>query len=281
MSNLLPIKKIYCDTKFRRADSKSTSNFKIDLPVTLKLPDNCVFYIDDVSIPYAWHTVMTDVNDKLYFRLQSATTQAYTDYTITLDSKTYSGTQFSAMVASKISAITGGAVTSAVYDTQSKRMSLSVANLNINIFTDDELSNPLANIVWTGTAYDVKNLNTSNELLSNESEPSPVGNTNAPAEYYLMLTPIRNIYMRSPNLSSFNTIGCNGESNIIKKIPVNVANGEMILSYITSSTDYLDCSRATWKTIEVMLQDVNGNEINLYGINWSFSILLSISNANI
>ena len=30
MSNL-PIKKIYCDTKFRRKGSKSTSNFKIDL----------------------------------------------------------------------------------------------------------------------------------------------------------------------------------------------------------------------------------------------------------
>ena len=70
MSNLLPIKQIYCDTKFRRDDSKSTSNFKIDLPVTLKLPDNCVFYVDDVSIPYAWHTVIQNVNDKLYFNYE-------------------------------------------------------------------------------------------------------------------------------------------------------------------------------------------------------------------
>jgi len=96
-----------------------------------------------------------------------------------------------------------------------------------------------------------------------------------------MLTPVRNIYMRSPNLSSFNTIGCNGESNIIKKIPVNAPPGEMITSYITSSTDYLDCSNATWKTVEIQLNDVNGNEINLHGVNFSFSILLDIANANI
>ena len=281
MSNLLPIKQIYCDTKFRRDDSKSTSNFKIDLPVTLKLLDNCIFYVDDVSIPYAWHTVIQNVNDKLYFRLQLANGGSFNDYAITLDSKTYSGTQFAAMVVSKITAATSGAATTGSYDTQSKRMSLSVANLDINFFTDKELTEPIYNIAWSGTAYNTANLNSANELLSNEQLPSPVGNTASPAEYYLMLTPIRNIYMRSPNLSSFNTIGCNGESNIIKKIAVNVAPGEMITSYITSSTDYLDASRATWKTVELMLQDVNGNEINLYGLNWSFSLLLDVANPNI
>ena len=281
MSNLLPVKKIYCDTKFRRSDSKSTSNFKIDLPQTLKLPDNCVFYIDDVSIPHPWHTVETGINDKLYVRLQLANGGSINDYIITLDSKTYSGTQFVVMIVSKITAVTSGAATTGSYDTQSKRMSLSVANLDINFFTDKELTDPTYNIAWSGTAYNVNNLASANELISNEILPSPVGNTANPAEYYLMLTPIRNIYMRSPNLSSFNTIGCNGESNIIKKIPVNVSPGEMITSYITSSTDYLDASRATWKTVEIQLQDVNGNEINLYGQNWSFSLLLDIANPNI
>ena len=278
MSNLLPVKKIYCDTKFRRSDSKSTSNFKIDLPQTLKLPDNCVFYIDDVSIPHSWHTVETGINDKLYVRLQLANGGSINDYIITLDSKTYSGTQFVAMIVSKITAVTSGAATTGSYDTQSKRMSVSVANLDINIFTDNELK---GNIGWTGSSYNVKNLASANELLSNEQLPSPVGNTANPAEYYLMLTPIRNIYMRSPNLSSFNTIGSNGESNIIKKIAVNVPQGEMITSYITSSTDHLDCSKATWKTVEVILQDVNGNEVNLHNLNWSFSVLLDVSNANI
>jgi len=285
MSNLLPIKKIYCDTKFRRADSKSTSNFKIDLPVTLKLPDNCVFYVDDVSIPYAWHTVIANVNDKLYFRISDPSyilpDYLHADYIITLDSKTYTGTQFTAMIASKVTAATSGAAVTSSYDTQTKRMSISVGTLDVNFFTDKELTDPTYNIGWGGTAYNVNNLNSANELISNEVLPSPVGTTASPAEYYLMLTPIRNIYMRSPNLSSFNTIGPDGSASIIKKIAVNVPPGEMITSYITSSTDYLDCSRATWKTLEVILHDVNGNEINLYGLNFSFSILLDIANANI
>ena len=48
MANLLPINKIYCDTAFKRKDSISNSNFKIDLPQTLKLQDNCVFFVDDI-----------------------------------------------------------------------------------------------------------------------------------------------------------------------------------------------------------------------------------------
>jgi len=281
MSNLLPIKKIYCDTKFRRADSKSTSNFKIELPQTLKLPDNCVFYIDDVSIPYVWHTVEADVNDKMYFRLLSST-YVWNDYIITLDSKTYSGTQFTAAVASKITAATSGAVVTASYDTQSQMMSISVSNLEFYIFTDEDMKNPLMLSFWNGSVpYDVNNLNSVNELITNFSLQSPNGTTAEPAKYHLMLTPVRNIYMRSPNMSSFNTIGCNGESSIIKKLPVNAPPGDMITSYITSSTDYLSCSRATWKSLEFIISDVNGTEIPLHGVNWSFSILLDVANPNI
>ena len=282
MANLLPVKKIYCDTKFKRTDSKSNSNFKIDLPQTLKLPDNCVFYIDDVSIPNSFYTVELNINDKLYFRLSDPSyvypEYFYVDYTMTLDSKTYNGVQFAAEMQSKITAITSGSATSCIYDSQSKNMSVSVSNLEIQFFTDVELQTLSS---WTGTAYSNNSLSSANELITNTSLPSPVGNTAIPAKFYLMLTPVRNIYMRSPNLSSFNTIGTSGQSNIIKKIPVNAPPGEMITSYITSSTDYLDCSNATWKTIEVQIEDVNGNEISLHGVNWSFSILLDIANANI
>ncbi len=80
--------------------------------------------------------------------------------------------------------------------------------------------------------------------------------------------------MRSPNISSFNTIGCNGESSVIKKIPVSSNQGEMIFNNITSSNDFLDCSKATWKTLEFHLVDVNSNYINLHGADVSFSLIL-------
>ena len=42
---MLPIKKIYIDTRFMSSDSESSSNFKVDLPTTVTLPEDTVFFI--------------------------------------------------------------------------------------------------------------------------------------------------------------------------------------------------------------------------------------------
>ena len=63
---MLPIKKIYIDSKFKTLDSVSSSNFKIDLQSTLLFPENSVFYIDDISIPHSWYTIEENINDRIY-----------------------------------------------------------------------------------------------------------------------------------------------------------------------------------------------------------------------
>ena len=89
-SNDLPIKKIYID-RFKRHDSISGSNFKIELPYTLKFADNTIFYVDDVCIPHVWHTVEIGVNDKLYVR--TILNNANTDYILTSTAQKYNGNQ--------------------------------------------------------------------------------------------------------------------------------------------------------------------------------------------
>ena len=64
---MLPIKKMYIDTRFKSADSRSHSDFQIVFPTTLLLPDDTGFYIDDVCIPHAWYTINANVNDQVHF----------------------------------------------------------------------------------------------------------------------------------------------------------------------------------------------------------------------
>ena len=52
----MDIKKVYIDTRFKTADSKSDSDFYVELPRALNIPDKCVCYIDDVVIPVSWNT---------------------------------------------------------------------------------------------------------------------------------------------------------------------------------------------------------------------------------
>ena len=66
----LPIKKLFIDSRQRTSDSVSTGDFKVDLPESITLPENTVFFVDDVSIAHAWRTTETGFNDKLYVRMR-------------------------------------------------------------------------------------------------------------------------------------------------------------------------------------------------------------------
>tara|TARA_B110000259_G_scaffold84697_1_gene98776 strand:- start:318 stop:1160 length:843 start_codon:yes stop_codon:yes gene_type:complete len=271
-SNDLPIKKIYIDSKFKRHDSVSNSNFKIELPYTLKMGDNTVFYVDDVCVPHTWHTVEEGVNDKIYIR--TILNGANTDYLLALTAQNYNGVQLRAELETKIQTLMflGSAlVPTVLFNPQTNEISLSIAGHNCKILTDTELKT-ITN--WGGTSYDINSLDSVNELLTNTAKVSTIGTPSSPVKFYLNLQPVRNIYMRSPNISSFSTIGCNGESSIIKKIPVSSNFGDMIFNNITSANDFLDCSKQTWKTLEFHLLDVNSKYINLHGSNVSFSLIL-------
>ena len=54
----------------------------------------------------------------------------------------------------------------------------------------------------------------------------------------------------------------------------------MIFDQVMVSTDFLDCSKQTWRQLEFSLRDVRGNVINLHGSHISFSIIFSIMNPN-
>ena len=63
---MLPLKKIYIDSRDRTVDSKSASNFKIELPNTAQMPENTVFFVTDVCVPHVWKTVEEGFNDSLF-----------------------------------------------------------------------------------------------------------------------------------------------------------------------------------------------------------------------
>ena len=64
---MLPIKKIYIDSRFKSSDSASDSDFKIDLPITFLMPEDTGFYIDDVCIPHTWYPI-SERNNLIAFK---------------------------------------------------------------------------------------------------------------------------------------------------------------------------------------------------------------------
>ena len=68
---------------------------------------------------------------------------------------------------------------------------------------------------------------------------------------------------------------------LLKKIPVSANKGEYIFDQVMTSNDFGDCSNQTFRTINFELKDSQGNDINLHGDNWSFSIIFSRMEKNI
>ena len=270
---MLPIKKVYVDTKYKTKDSKSNANFKFELPQTMFMPDNTVFYIDDVAIPHSWHTV-EDFNNKLYFRLTGGGSHA--DYVLELTTQVYNGQTLATEISAKLTDI--GYTSTVTYNAAKQTISVNTASFDFRFLTDTELQSPSP--AWNGASYDINNLNSANELIKNTEDASTLHNAANPFVTYIDLQPIRNIYISSPNVGNFNTIGPRGQSSTIKKIPVTANFNEMIFDNTLVGNDYLDCSKQTLRTLEFRLTNVDGVEIPFHGSNLSFSIIFDQMNTN-
>ena len=270
---MLPIKKIYIDTRFMSSDSESSSNFKVDLPMTVTLPEDTVFYIDDICIPHSWYTIDEERNNKFYFKIGS------TSYVKTVPPGNYSTITLNAILVAlmnsvqnthaantNISGNTVGISTSTTTSNQSYIVdAVQYTNeLTFEILTDNQIKS-------LNYAQPVQSIN--NYLINNI--PKVNNNASPYVSPYVNLNPIRNLYITSGNFGGYNTLSVSGERGIVKKVPVRANFNEMIYDDAVLGIDYLDCSRQSLTRLEFQLKDVYGNYINLHGNHWSCSIIFA------
>jgi hypothetical protein len=282
----LKYKKIYIDTKFKTADSVSTSNFRYELPETLFFGVDSVFYVDDIAIPHSWWSVEEDMNNKLYFQLRDILTKQIWNYVVSIAPGNYTGVDFAAELQQRMNtaAASGHPLNLFTVSYTSKTNSITIAmlpgTLVFRILTPAELKTKLNGVF--NVSYDVNKPNDCNEILSNLQDTSLEYDSNATyTSGYLNMQPIRNIYLHSPSLGNFSNIGPLGEQTVIKKIPVTSDYNQMIFDQVVLYNDYNDCSGQTLKTLEFQLRTSRGDIINLHGCNVSFSIIFSRGNPDL
>ena len=259
---MLPIKKIYIDSRFKSSDSASHSDFKKDLPISFLMPEDTGFYIDDVCIPHTWYPIaernniiVVKFNTQVYIagvppgnystaNLGLAIAQAMNDQLPVID-------RFESL-----------------YDAKTNKLTIKLINefkpANVfQIYTDHFIEE-----IAPSFAY-----RTINTMTKNFTQ-KPLDNSDD-VSGYIDMYPLRNIYMTASGLGNFNTMSVAGDRNIVKKIPVNAAHGEVIFDQTVTGMDYLDCSRQTLSRLGFALRDVYGTVIDLNENHISFSIVFS------
>ena len=271
MSSVLPVKKIFVDSRYRTTDSNSDSDFKIQLGRNIYLPDDSIMHIESCVIPHSWYTIEKGINDRMYLQVVQGSTKTYT--IITIPSTNYIGSSLQTVLQSSLNYAYPNVFT-VTYDSLKNNITISIATGNFKVLTDGELSTYLNN-TWTGQNYDNTNPASCNDIITNRTV-----NYNNPTSPFisgnLNLQGFRSVYLSSSNLSNFNTLGAKGENSIIKKIITSSDFGYLIVSELESDHDYLDCARMTLNTIDFQLTDVKGNLIPFHDSPVSFTIGFSI-----
>ncbi len=291
MPSSLKYKKIYIDSKFRTVDSTSSSDFKYELPETMTFQEDTVFYLDDICIPHSWDTIIQGVNDKLYFKVYREQDGAPTGefhLIATIAPGSYIGPDLATEIQTEMNAVAlshpvAFNLFTCVYVPKTNKIVITIRLDEIEVYSFRILTQQeLKTTDWTGTPFDRNKPNDINEIISNLDNFSVRSFNITPfSTGSLYLQPFNNIYIHATNLGNYNTIGCQNERTIVKKVPVSADRGMQIFDQCVLMNDYNDCSGQTIRTLFFQLKSSRGDTIPLNGCNWSFSIVFSRNNPDL
>ena len=215
----LKYKKIYIDTRYKASDSKSTSDFKINLPESISFESNTCFYIDDITIPHSW-TSIEDFNNKLYLYVsEDGDPDDKYSFIITISNGNYTGADFAIELQNKIRTATNSINTnmfSVSYNIRNNYLTISTgfSGYSFKILTPKDLTTGLNNTFIS--LYDKTNPNDINEVLSNLEGNSAFYSVASPyISGFLNFQPINNMYLHSGSIGTYNSLSANGDQTVI------------------------------------------------------------------
>ena len=281
MIRRLTYKKVYVNTKYRTPDSKSSSDFKIQLRESFEVPENTICQVHEISIPHSWYSINTN-NQNLYFRhqvLPPSTPQGITYRRVIIPEGNYTAPELANAIKTELNNVfdSGGRTDTygAVYNTLSNNITIS-SNYPDIIFiplTDNDVV-PIAGSF--SNSVDVNSLQSINTVLSFYDTVNDAYTSSAPwTTGFINLLYHQDIYIACPELSNNNFHTPSSYSNaVVKKVSVNAPfAGVVVDSHGISEYDYINVSKRTITTLTFRLLDETGNTIDLNGANASFSLL--------
>ena len=282
---MLPVKKIYIDSRFKTDDSASHTDFKYDLGTTFNMPEGTNYYVDDVNIPNSWYSIEAGINNRMYVRYLLTGDLGWRDMLITLQSEIYNGDSFIAAIQTELNNEAPN-IFKVEYDTNRNRMIISTdQTVTFMIFSDIDLRD--ASLNWgqyfnvgvgefeqSTLSFDRNNLRTFNEVIRNYKANQSYGYNKDYYSGYLDFLRYNNIYMSSA-IGEYQTLGPRGQTTIIRKIPVTAGSGFVFNDRVVGKHDILSCSKACLRTLQFRFHDAWGHTLNLNGGHVSFSLLFT------
>ena len=282
MSNKLVYKKVLVDSAFRLPQSKSSSDFVIELDENMECPEGTRLHITEVSIPATFKTTEVGFFEYLYVMVFDNSDVFVNNFRVYLGNKIYFAEQLAydmnEGMNNNTTDLSAGGIFSYAYSASTRTVEFKIKeglNYKLKIPTDTELKNYVSN-QWNTTQsnYDSSNPLSINYLLSNYISTSPLTTWTSS---YLNLVPFRAVYINSPELADHHiSAPSNYSSSIIRKVLVSEQLGGIINDTSAPlSEDYISVGGKNLKRLSFRITDDKSNTLNLYDIPCQFSLIFS------
>ena len=171
MSNKLTYKKVYVNSKFRLPQSRSSSDFVVELQENMELPQGSKMWITEVSLPTSFKTTEVNFYEYLYVMIYDNNDTFVKNFRIYLGNKIYFAEQLCFDINEGLNSNTGDLSTGGIfvyaYDATTRTVQFSIKdglNYKIKIPTDEELAN-YVNGQWDSVSVPYDNRNPVNKLF--------------------------------------------------------------------------------------------------------------------
>ena len=286
MSNKLTYKKVYVNSKFRLPQSRSSSDFVVELQENMELPAGSKMWITEVSLPTSFKTTEVGFYEYLYVMIYDNTDTFVKNFRVYLGNKIYFASQFCFDVNeglnSNTSDLSAGGIFVYAYDEATRTVEYKIKeglNYKVKIPTGEELGN-YVNGQWdTGSVpYDNRNPVSINYLLSNYVATSPLS---VWTSSYLNLVPFRAVYINSPELTDNHYSAPNSySSSIVRKILINQQLGGIVNDDHGGAfgEDFINVGGKNLRRLSFRITNEESKTMNFYNIPIEFTLLFSSPN---
>ena len=268
------VNRILVDSRHRQPDSRSTTDFRVELPETVTVEDSMCCVVTDICIPVSWYTVETDVNDKLFLRVMIGID--YSDYIITLESRNYTRSELVQAINDKFAALNLPLDCNQDPFRNIIRITLTASTYNqFMVLSNADLKTDYIKESWRGQYFSPTNPQSINEVIGNtDFRLNVYGSTKIYEGGQFNAVPHHTIYIVCPQLGTFRSIGPQGERDILKKHVVVANPSEISVDISLNAEDFTNISKLSLKSLQFRLTDVYGNVLNMHGQNWSFTLII-------
>ena len=148
---------------------------------------------------------------------------------------------------------------------------LSIYNPTTGHFTMQTRAQLLAVGSWGGISFGTEP-NDANSVIGFDSNATYVAGT-LQCQNMVQLMPFQNVYICSSDFGMPNeSPGPNGESHILRKVPVDQSWGNILHSQRGTDVDHIDVSGQQLQALSFSIRDSRGRLVDLQGQHVSFTI---------